>query len=302
MSGTKKQNTQTGRTYSGDLGLHRTPAPSLRVGVLRAVANRQPSNRHVVQPRLDAAVGTQVVLEACPCVGRQRLRRRDAVGRQVRKRSIIRFAVVHEDLGLASDAQVLVGSLSRVGHGDEGYVRIGESLACFPVKTKELAFGFIALRKRKEKKRYDEIYLHVGPHIDIATGYLACTNKDMAAETACTIDTDRVLARMCCRRVQGDFAALVAVGGVHRPCSLVPSILEALRHLGKGGPRKGKDKESGFAKHCLLYVCDTERMGHQETRQASRYLCSLESMAKLHPPWHLGHSAVLISCACFHIK
>jgi hypothetical protein len=41
--------------------------------------------------------------------------------------------VVHEDLALAADAEVLALALSGVGHGDEGDVRVIESLGRLPV-------------------------------------------------------------------------------------------------------------------------------------------------------------------------
>ncbi len=48
--------------------------------------------------------------------------------REVGQGSIVGFAVVHEDLALAADAEMLLAALSRVGHGDEGHMRGGESL------------------------------------------------------------------------------------------------------------------------------------------------------------------------------
>jgi hypothetical protein len=36
--------------------------------------------------------------------------------------------VVHEDLALSTDAEVLSSSLSRVRHGDEGDVGVGDGL------------------------------------------------------------------------------------------------------------------------------------------------------------------------------
>jgi hypothetical protein len=42
--------------------------------------------------------------------------------------------VVHEDLALAADAEMLALALSGVGHGDEGDVGVIESLLRLPIK------------------------------------------------------------------------------------------------------------------------------------------------------------------------
>jgi hypothetical protein len=40
--------------------------------------------------------------------------------REVGKRNIVGLAVVHQDLALATNAEVLIRGLSSVGHGGEG--------------------------------------------------------------------------------------------------------------------------------------------------------------------------------------
>jgi hypothetical protein len=108
-----------------DLGLDRAPSPLPRVGV---VLRGQPSDGFPVQPRLNGPIRTQVVLKTLPAARGKSLGGRNAVGRQVGKRRIVGLAVVHEDLGLAADAKVLLGALCGVGHGDERDVRVSQGL------------------------------------------------------------------------------------------------------------------------------------------------------------------------------
>lgn len=116
-----------------DLWLDAAPLPLRRVGVRDAGLAGEARDGLVVEPRLERAVGAQVVLEALPAVGGQRRRRGDALRRQVRQRRVVRLAVEHEDLALAAYAEVLLGALRRVGHGDEGDVRVGQGAGCFAV-------------------------------------------------------------------------------------------------------------------------------------------------------------------------
>lgn len=106
----------------------------------------------------------------------------------------------------------------------------------------------------KEKKR--QRYLQVSPDVDISRWNLRCADKDVAAVASRTVDTDRVLASMGCCRIQGDFATLVAVCRIRGPCSLVPSVLETLAHLGNRWGREGESKEGSLAKHCLFSVME----------------------------------------------
>jgi hypothetical protein len=109
------------------------------------------------------------------------------------------------------------------------------------------------------------MHVHVGPDVDVPRWDLLCAHKDVTAEASRTVNTDRVLSSMGCRRVQGDFAALVAVCRINGPCSLVPSVFEALAHLGDSWSRKGEGKDGGLAKHdfvvlvgCRVWDCKTE--------------------------------------------
>lgn len=95
--------------------------------------------------------------------------------------------------------------------------------------------------------------LQVCPDIYIPRGYLVRAHKDVPTVPTCTVNADRVLARVRSCAVQRDLAALVAVGRVRGPGRLVPALLEALGDLGDGEGRKRQREESGLAEHgsCL---------------------------------------------------
>ena len=73
-----------------------------------------------------------MVLKALPCVGLEVLGSGDALRGEIWKRRIIRLAVVHEDLALASNAEMLLRTLGGIGHGDERHVGVSESLGVPP--------------------------------------------------------------------------------------------------------------------------------------------------------------------------
>lgn len=112
------------KVNASNLRLSRTslPLPSIRVTDARLY--RQTRNSSVVEPGLKRAIRAEMVLEARPCIGCKSSRRSDTLGRKVGKCSVVGLAVVHEDFGLATDTEVLVGTLCGVGHGDEGDVRV----------------------------------------------------------------------------------------------------------------------------------------------------------------------------------
>ena len=113
-------------------GLRLDAAP-LPLGGIRVAHTRlrcQPSDNVAVQPRLDRAISSEVILEALPAASREGRRGGDALRGEVGERGIIGLAVVHQNLALPTDAEVLLGSLGGVGHGDEGYVRVGQGLRC----------------------------------------------------------------------------------------------------------------------------------------------------------------------------
>lgn len=74
-----------------------------------------------------------MVLEALPLVGGDVLGGGDTVGGEIGESGVVGLVVVHEDLALAADAEVLALALSGVGHGDEGDVRVIESLGRLPI-------------------------------------------------------------------------------------------------------------------------------------------------------------------------
>jgi hypothetical protein len=89
-----------------------------------------------------------------------------------------------------------------------------------------------------------------GPHVDVAAaGNLGRADEDMSAVATCTGDLDRVLTAVCGRRVERDGATLATVKSVGRPCSLVPSVLEAFSHLSKRSRESREGKESELAEH-----------------------------------------------------
>ena len=115
------------------LRLNAAPLPLRRVGVAHTRLRRQPRDSSPVEPGLDGSVRADVVLEAAPSVGGDGDGGRDALGREVWESGVVGLAVVHHDLGLSADTQVLVGALSRVGVRDESDVGVGECLGGFAV-------------------------------------------------------------------------------------------------------------------------------------------------------------------------
>jgi len=116
------------KVHPARLRLDAAPLPLRCVCIAHTRLRGQACHSGTVEPRLDGAIGADVVFEAAPGVDRNRDGRCDTLRREIRKSRIIRFAVVHQDLRLASDAQVLVGTLCWVRVGDERDVRVGERL------------------------------------------------------------------------------------------------------------------------------------------------------------------------------
>jgi hypothetical protein len=94
-----------------DLGHGAAPRPLTGVGVRGALLDGQTGDGGVVQPGLDAAVGAQVVLEATPAARGKGGRGGDALGGEVGQRRVVGLPVVHEDLALPANAQVLLRAL-----------------------------------------------------------------------------------------------------------------------------------------------------------------------------------------------
>jgi len=96
----------------------------------------------------------------------------------------------------------------------------------------------------------------------------------VSAVPACTIDANAVFARMRCCRVEGYFAALVAVVGVDGPGGLVPSIFEPFADLGDNGKgcQGGEGEEAGFGKHGGSFVISVY-IGNEEYGEMAWYLC-----------------------------
>jgi hypothetical protein len=107
------------KVHARNLRLDGAPLPLRSIGVRHARLDRKSSNSGVIQPCLNSAVSAEMVLEASPGVGGESGGSSDSLGREVGQRGVVGFAVVHQDLGLATDAQMLLSALSRVGHGYE---------------------------------------------------------------------------------------------------------------------------------------------------------------------------------------
>jgi len=108
------------------------------------------------------------------------------------------------------------------------------------------------------RRKKEDNYVQVRPNKHITTSRnLGRSHKDMSAVPACTVDADAVFAGMRCCRVEGYFAALVAVIGVDGPGGLVPSILEPFADLGDDGQgcQGGEGEEAGFGKHGCFCCC-----------------------------------------------
>lgn len=85
-------------------------------------ANGETGNGSSVQPGLNGAVGTDVVLDALPRACWKVDGGCNSLRREIRQSSVIVLTVPHQDLGHSAKAKVLVRPLSRVWHDDEGDV------------------------------------------------------------------------------------------------------------------------------------------------------------------------------------
>jgi hypothetical protein len=124
---------------SSNLGLDGASLPlvCIRIGDTRLF--RKTSNSISVQPSLNTAVGAQVIFETFPGTDGKCDRGGNALRREVWEGRIVDFAIVHQDLALTADAEMLVGALGGVRHGDEGDVIVGEGSCGFAGKVWMLA-------------------------------------------------------------------------------------------------------------------------------------------------------------------
>lgn len=99
------------KVNSRNLRLDRAPLPLGSIGVGNTRLAGKPSNNLVIQPSLDSTVGSKVILEALPAAGGEGGGGGDTLRREVREGGVVGLAVVHEDLALAADAEVLVAAL-----------------------------------------------------------------------------------------------------------------------------------------------------------------------------------------------
>jgi hypothetical protein len=123
----------------GNFGLDGAPLPLVCVWIGDTRLFRKTSNSNSVQPSLNTAVGAQVIFETFPGTGGKRNGSGNALRGEVWKGRIVDFAIVHQDFALTADAEMLVGALGGVRHGDEGDVIVGEGSCGFAGKVWMLA-------------------------------------------------------------------------------------------------------------------------------------------------------------------
>lgn len=131
------------KVNSRNLGLEAAALPLRSISISDARFGRQPGNGIPVKPCLDRSVRSEMVLKTLPGARGELGRGGDPGGRKIRQGGVVGFAVEHEDLVLAPDPQVFLAALGRVGHGDEGDVRVGEGFLGFSGN----------IRGRRKKKR-----------------------------------------------------------------------------------------------------------------------------------------------------
>ena len=102
-----------------DLGLIVGPYPLVVVGVRDTSLDGQSRDSIVVQPRLDGSIGAEVVFEALEATCGKSFGGGNSLRREIRERGVVRLAVVHEDVALAANAEVLVRAQCWVGHDDK---------------------------------------------------------------------------------------------------------------------------------------------------------------------------------------
>lgn len=92
------------------------------MGVGYSWTNGETRNGSAVQPGLDGTVRADVVLYTLPRACRKVDGGSNALRREIRKSSVIVLTIPHQDLRHSAKAEVLICSLSRVWHDDEGDV------------------------------------------------------------------------------------------------------------------------------------------------------------------------------------
>jgi hypothetical protein len=205
-----------------NLGLGVAVLPT--IGVRRRIVGlvNKTLDRAIVEPSGDGAIGGEVVLEALPLVGGDALGGGDAVGGEIGEGSVVGFVVEHENLALATDAEVLALALGCVRHGDEGDVGIVKGL----------------------------FRLHPGPNIDVTTGNGIGAKEFVSAEAiGATSDLDRVGTTVTSCLIENNLSTLVAVGSICRPSYLIPTALEILSDLAECERKHRKCSKSNLAKH-----------------------------------------------------
>jgi hypothetical protein len=102
------------------------PLPLVGIRVADSGAVPQAGDGSVVEPCLNGPIGANLVLEAHPLVRGELSGGSNTLRREFRESSVVLLAVPHQDPVLAADAEVLLGALGRVWHGDEGDMGVGE--------------------------------------------------------------------------------------------------------------------------------------------------------------------------------
>lgn len=105
-------------------------------------------------------------------------------------------------------------------------------------------------------------HLQVSPDVNITAGDFRCAKEDMTAIATGTSDLDRLCAAMRGRSVNTDWAALIAVGRIDGPCSLVPSTFEPFGDLSNGERQdsKGEGEKGALAEHFRGWIAGCRKI------------------------------------------
>lgn len=181
---------------------------------------------------------------------------------------------------------MLLSALGRVGHSNKGDVGCCQSLGRFSTEDKCQFLPGSATSN-----------LHPGPDINFTFGHLFRAEENVSAVAARTIHPHRVLAAVGRGAVERDFAALVAVRRVSRPCGRVQSFLEALGYLAEGDGKESKGENGNLVEHLADDKSTFRKPGEQRYFVFNLNGTTYITMA-LHSPWSirkLGHVSRVVA-------
>jgi len=134
-----------------------------------------------------------------------------------------------------------------------------------------------------EFQLYHRQNLQINPDVIITAEDFRSAEENVSTVATRSINPQGILAAVSRGAVKGDRAALVAVGRVYGPCSLIPSVFKVLGDLCKGKGEESKGEKSGLAEHCCGWnaVGSTEigkdmtvKKGNFRKRARPSYLCA----------------------------